>query len=313
MKSRINESTIHVPLTSENNMQAIKNFILGDKKIEDEIVLVSLTQLALGFILTSSIITIVAQIGLQYKAQEKRITDAQIQQLESVKYYYKVLTKDKSCIYLRNCISVVESIIVTISEYFGLNSDQRREKFLEEVERLNSSGIPARLLTNPNENNILVHRKAMSLRIRSRCQADPIYKIDSILSSTKSVWDNVSPESFLISFERCTALDSMKIIEKLLIQEKSNCIESLIANKIFSMFKSEDIRFDESIGVNTVPFETLMSHAFEKHITRLKINGASLVSLEFKDPADPLIKLLELQKRKLQQPGGLKSDKRSKR
>lgn len=310
--TRLNNNTIRVSFTSEANMEAIKNFIVGNRRIDDDIVLEHLSNFACGFILTNAVITLVAQINCQFKYLDKKSLDIQVQQLDSVKHYYKVITKDKSCIFFRNCLAVIESIIITITDYTGLDSDQRRKLFLTEVEALNSSGVPARLLANPNKDNIIMHRKAIALRIRSGCQADPIYKMESLLSGSKSIWDKVTPDRFITSFGLYTNCDPTIIINEILIQEDIKNINLLIASKLFNNFNSSEVKFSESIGVNVVPFETLIIQSYEKHIVRIKENYVPIVPTGFTDPNDPLGVLLNIQKQKYQKPGGLKSDKRRK-
>lgn len=313
MVTRINKNTIRVPFLDENNMEAIKNILMSNDDSCNDIVLKYLYELLIGFVMTNAIITLVAQISTQYKNHESKIMDSEIQQLESVKYYYKILTQDKSCIFFRNCIAVIESIIVTIDDYLGLNFDQRRNKFLEEVEILNSSGIPARLLTKPNKETIVMHRKAMTLRIRSRCQADPIYKKENLLTTSKLVWDKLHPEQFVIFFELYTNINITKILKIFLKQEEFQDINFLLAHKIFSIKNSDEIEFDEFIGVNTVPFEAFILQFSKKHIVRLTKVYKLNLPIDFKGKYDPLEKILEIQSQKLQQPGGLKSKKRRKR
>lgn len=312
MNQKLTGSIIRVPFTNQDNMGVITNFIVGDKNIEDEVVLKYLCELALGFILTSAIITLIAQICIQYKSLDKKIKETQIQQLESVKFYNRLLTKDRSCIFFRNCLAVIESILVTIGEYAGLDPDQKREKFIDEVEAINSKGTPARLLVNPNQGNICMHRKAMTLRIRSSCQADPIYKLESLYSTSKSVWERVIPDRFVVAFGQYTNINASIVIEKILEKEQVKNLDQLIAEKLYSVMDSNDISFNESIGVNTVPLETHILQTYNKQIIRSKINFTPNVPIDLSDSNEPLGKLLELQMQKLRQPGGLKSNKKRK-
>nr|YP_009512073.1 hypothetical protein [Euglena hiemalis]AXI98028.1 hypothetical protein [Euglena hiemalis] len=313
MVVRINKNIIRIPFLSENNMEAIKDLLISNDDFSDDIILKYLYELLIGFIITNAIITLVAQISIQYKNHENKIIDSQIQQLESVKYYYKVLTRNKSCIFFRNCIAVIESIIITIDDYSGLNADQRRNKFLEEVEILNSSGIPARLLAKPNKETIVMHRKAMTLRIRSHCQADPIYKKRDLLTTSKLVWNKLHPEQFVIFFEQYTNINVLKILKIFYKKHEFQDVNFLLADTIFSLFNSDEIEFNEFIGLNTVPFETFILQFSKKRIIRLtKIYKLNLFS-DLKGQYHPLGNILEIQSQKLQQPGGLKSKKRFKK
>jgi hypothetical protein len=313
MAVKINKNIISVPFVCQNNMEAIKNILISQVDVHDEIGLNYLSEFFIGFLITNSIITLVAQISMQYKNHGSENLDSEIQRLESVRFYYQILTREKSCIFFRNCIAVIESIIVTIDDYMGLKFDQRRDKFLQEVEILNSPGISARLLTKPSKKTIVMHRKAMSLRIRSRCQADPIYKKQDLFTTSKVIWDKLQPEQFIIFFERYTNINTTNILKYILKNQNFQNINFLLSAKIFSLYNSEQIEFNEFIGINTVPLEYYFLQFSNKCISRLNTIYKLNLSLDFTTKSDPLAKILELQSQKLSQPGGLKSKKCQKR
>ncbi len=223
------------------------------------------------------------------------------------------MTRDKDCIFFRNAIAVIDSIIVTLEDYLFLNPDQKREKFLEEVEVLNCSEIPARLLVNPNKYNVVMHRKAMALRIRSVYQSEPIYRFNKFFNASKLFLKDLKPEMLILLFERYINFSLEEV--KNLILKKENCghINLLLANKLFSVVHSDEIRFNEFIGVNNVSFEACITQFYNKSISRLNMSSVIPLLYDSKDIQEinvSLKKILELQKRKLQQPGGFRSKKR---
>jgi hypothetical protein len=297
------------PYVNRYNIQSVKNILIADYLSTEIMFLKDIHQFFLGFVITNTIIVIIGQINLQFKNSYNIVSGLKVQQLDSIKYYCKVLTHDISCLFFRNCLAVIDSIIVNIDEYLSLSPFKRREKFLQDVESLNNPSVPARLFINPKKDFILIHRKGVSLKIRSTFQMYSIYKFNVSVSKNAAIFNTLRPSDFISFLEYYSDMNINEILINVLNNYGLNDISLFLVKKIFYLFDSDKIFFNEFIGVDSVPLEYFLLFLSKKYIIRARKESPLKIYTDFEDfyIHGSFKNILKMQQQKIKQNLGFKT------
>ena len=287
-----------IPLINKYNMMSIKNFLQADGNFEDKIFLDYLNKFAFGFVLTTLVITLIYQIIFQLNFFHYNTTFIfnQANCLESIKYYHHFLKKNKYCIFFQSCLAVIDTIHITIENYLKLNLREKREMFLKEVDLVVHSKLRSRIFNYPLRDNIIMYRKGIILKIQNSWNFNFLYKLKLVFFSSKFFFEHITPYDFLVFFERYVYINSNELIYKFFFEEKVNDLNYLLSEQIFFNYNLNEIRFNESIGINTVPLETFLLRTYYKHVVRSKTVFPRTKVKDFVFFSNPLISVLNFQK-----------------